>query len=141
METINKIELADQQVFPSETVLAGILGDSSYQAYLMLLKRFEQLALSVNWRYYPDGGAWLCKVQFKRRTIVWMSAWKGFMQATLYVPKKCLEDVLALDIAEATRARILATQNVGQSKPCIVDITNSAAVDECCKLMKYKIAT
>lgn len=61
--------------------------------------------MEYTWRYYKDGKAWLCKVQKKRRTIVWMSAWKGYMQATVYVPGKFIEDIYSLDISEGMKAK------------------------------------
>ena len=87
MDTINNIELRDESVFPDENILKKVL-DASYKSYLMLLELFNKNGLTHEWRYYRDGHAWLCKVQFKKRTIVWMSAWKGFMQATIYFPEK-----------------------------------------------------
>ena len=83
METINRIELYDKLVYPDEQVLKSILG-KSYNAYYELLKLYDDNEMEYEWRYYKDGKAWLCKVQKKRRTIVWMSAWKGYMQATVY---------------------------------------------------------
>lgn len=138
MQTINNVELADEKVFPSPEVLASMLGDS-YSAYLSLLTLYQQHGLLPTWRYYHDGGAWLCKVQNNRRTIAWMSAWKGFMQATIYIPNKRLAEVLALDIAQNTRDKILATKDAGKSKPCTVEIVDSDAVNEFAILMRYKM--
>ncbi|MBI9105171.1 MAG: DUF3788 family protein [Spirochaetales bacterium] len=82
METINKIELRDENIYPDENVLCKIL-DESYESYTKLLELFGNNDMNYEWRYYHDGKAWLCKVQKKKRTIVWMSAWKGYMKATL----------------------------------------------------------
>jgi hypothetical protein len=86
METVNRIELGDESIYPDEQVLEGVLGDS-YTAYCELLKLFDANQMEYDWRYYHDGKAWLCKVQKKKKTIVWMSAWKGYMQATIYFPR------------------------------------------------------
>ena len=87
METINNIELRDENIYPDEKILESILGES-YEAYEKLLGLFDRNEMTHEWRYYRDGKAWLCKVQRKKRTIVWMSAWKGFMQAVVYFPEK-----------------------------------------------------
>ena len=92
METVNNIELGDENQFPSEELLQAILGDS-YSTYTELLKLFAANQMEAGWRYYQDGKAWLNKVQHKKRTIVWMSAWKGYMQATIYIPEKYIEQV------------------------------------------------
>ncbi len=105
METINILELKDQLVYPDVDVLQKVLGES-YSAYCELLKLFDDNEMVYEWRYYRDGKAWLCKVQKKKRTIVWMSAWIGFMQATIYFPERLLDKIYALDISEEIKNKI-----------------------------------
>jgi len=140
METINTIELTDESSFPDEGVLKKVLG-RSFNAYLELLKLFTDNELTYEWRYYKDGKAWLCKVQKKKRTIVWMSAWKGYMQATVYFPLRFLEDISKLKITEDSKNKILKTKNVGKSKPCIFEIRNKKAIKDLEKIMNFKIMT
>jgi len=139
METINTLELIDESVYPDEKVLKNVLGDS-YSAYCELLKLFTSKNMEGEWRYYKDGKAWLCKVQYKKKTIVWMSAWKGFMQATVYVMDRHLEGLLGLEISEKTKEKINNTKNVGKSKPCIFEIRNTDIVADVEKVIDYKIA-
>ena len=140
METINKLELKDENIYPDDELLKEILG-SSFSAYKALLELFYQNDLNPEWRYYHDGKAWLCKVQKKKKTIVWMSAWKGFMQATIYVPLRLLDQVLALDLDKAVKDRINSTKNVGKSKPCIFDIRSKEVLTDFEKVMSYKITS
>lgn len=51
-----------------------------------------------------------------------MSAWKGFIKATIYFPEKYLEQIYALTISEETKERIKTAKNVGKSKPCMFEI-------------------
>ena len=99
MEQINRIELIDSNVFPDMDILKAVLG-KSYEAYCDLLKLFDENEMSYQWRYYKDGKAWLCKVEKKKKTIVWMSAWKGYMKATIYFPEKYIEELKKLKIDE-----------------------------------------
>jgi hypothetical protein len=140
METINTIELTDENTFPSESVLKKVLG-RSYNAYLELLKLYEDNDLAYEWRYYRDGKAWLCKVQKGKRTIVWMSAWKGYMQAAIYFPARYLDDIFKLSVSDDTKNKIKNTKNVGKSKPCIFEIKNKKALRDLEKVMKFKILT
>ena len=137
METINNIELSDESVYPDETVLKKVLG-RSYNAYCALLELFGQMQMVYEWRYYRDGKAWLCKVQKNKRTIVWMSAWKGFMQATVYIPRKHLDGVYNLCISEETKERIRTTKNVGKSKPCIFEIRNQRILKDLDEVIQFK---
>lgn len=138
METINTIELTDENTFPDESVLKKVLG-RSFNAYLELLKLYADNDLIHEWRYYRDGKAWLCKVQKKKRTIVWMSAWKGYMQAAIYFPVRYLEDIFNLNISDDTKNKIENTKNVGKSKPCIFEIRNKKALKDLAEVMKFKI--
>ena len=138
METINNIELTDKAVYPDEEVLKRVLG-RAYSAYCALLELFGRNGLHYEWRYYFDGKAWLCKVQIKKRTIVWMSAWKGYMQATVYIPEKYLERLYELPVTEETREKFRVTRNVGKSKPCIFEVRNQKVLKDLDKVMQFRI--
>jgi len=138
MESINNIELREENIYPDEMVLRSILGQS-YKIYVDLLELFQKNEMNYEWRYYHDGKAWLCKVQKKKKTVVWMSAWKGFVQATIYFPLKFLESVLALDISEKTKEKITNTKNVGKSKPCIFEIRSKEILTDFEKVMNLKV--
>lgn len=66
METINTLELTDESVYPDEKILKGVL-ENSFSAYCELLQLFASKNMEGEWRYYKDGKAWLCKVQFKKK--------------------------------------------------------------------------
>ena len=139
METVNNIEFGDETIYPDEERLKSVLGDS-YPAFCDLIKLFDDNKLTHKWRYYHDGKAWLCKVQKKNKTIVWMSAWKGFMQATIYVPKKYAERIYALDISEARKEEIRQTRKVGKSTPCIFKVHSSEVLADLDQVMQFKMA-
>ena len=138
METVNKIELNDENIFPDEDILKNVLGES-YSAYLELIQLFGNHDLVHEWRYYKDGKSWLLKVQKKKRTIVWMSAWKGYMNAAVYVPAKYIEDIYKLNISEETKEKIASTKNIGKSKPCIFEIRDISILTDLERVMEFKI--
>lgn len=138
MESIDKRELSDKSVYPNETILKKILG-RSYQAYMALLELYDRNDMQYEWRYYMDGKSWLLKVQKKKKTIVWMSAWKGFMKAAIYIPERLMEDVYELPLSEETRERIRTTANVGKSKPCIFEIRDQKILKDMDRVMQFKI--
>ena len=138
METINKIELTDKSVYPDETVLKAVLG-RSYKSYCALQALFDRNEMLYEWRYYNDGKAWLCKVQKKKKTILWMSAWKGFLQAAVYIPERHLDRVYELPVSHETKERIRTTRNVGKSKPCIFEIRNQKVLKDMERVMLLNI--
>lgn len=138
METVNNIELRDESVYPSEEVLRGTLGES-FTVYQELLQLYETNGLSVEWRYYHDGKAWLCKVQYKKKTVVWMSAWRGYMQATIYVPDKYIDQVYQLDLSEARKEHIRGAKKMGKSTACIFEVIDAGVLVEFEKVMRLKM--
>jgi hypothetical protein len=91
MEQTHTIQLTDEAIFPDRSVLEAVLGES-YKAYESLLRIFDAQDMNHEWRYYKDGKSWLCKVQKKTKTVVWMSAWKGYLKAAIYIPERYLDD-------------------------------------------------
>lgn len=138
METINTVELRDQSVYPDDGVLRGVLGPS-FESYLALVRLYDDNGMTHEWRYYRDGNAWLCKVQKKKRTIVWMSAWKGYMQATVYFPEASVGEVCSLDISEGAKEKIAKAKRVGKSCPCTFEIRDNGALDDLGKVMQLKM--
>jgi hypothetical protein len=139
METVNNIEFGDAAIYPDEGRLKSVLGDS-YPAYCDLIKLFDDNMMTHEWRYYHDGKAWLCKVQKKKKTIVWMSAWKGFMQATIYVPEKFAEEIYKLNLSEARKETIRQARKVGKSTPCIFKIHTNEVLEDFNQVMQFKLA-
>lgn len=138
METINQVELKDPDIYPDESILKDVLG-ASFAAYQELLKLYEENEMLPEWRYYKDGKAWLCKVQKKKKTIVWMSAWKGHMKAAIYIPVRLLDHILSLDIKDETKETIKNTKNVVKSKPCIFEIKENDILKDFNTVMQFKI--
>ena len=137
MEQINTVELTDDKVFPDDTVLEKVLGDS-FKAYKSLLSLFDKNSMQFEWRYYRDGKAWLCKVQKKTKTIVWMSAWKGYMKATIYIPEKHVGSLLDLPLSLETKNSVRAANNVGKSKPCMFEVRDETVLKDLESIMQYK---
>lgn len=138
METTESLELRDANIYPDNEVLSSVLG-KSFEVYLKLLDLFKKNELEYEWRYYKDGKAWLCKVQKKNKTIVWISAWKGYLEATIYFPLRLLNNIIELDISDDQKKRILKTKNVGKSKPCTFEIHEANILIDFEKVMQLKI--
>lgn len=140
MSANNQIEMRDKTITPSESVLSALFGDG-YPAYCELLKIYDANQMEYAWRYYHDYKAWLCKVQKKKRTIVWMAGCEGFVKATIYIPEKYIAEIYKLEISEARREIINETKNTGTSKPCTFEIRNVEVLEDFNKVMQFKIAS
>ena len=70
MET--QILLRDPDIFPSEEVLRNALGETNYNLFQGFVQNITSptSGLAMEWRYYNDGKAWLCKVVNKKKTVL-----------------------------------------------------------------------
>ena len=57
--------LKDKNIFPTNEVLADVL-EASFPAFEAFSASAEAAGLTLEWNYYNDGKAWLCKVLSKR---------------------------------------------------------------------------
>lgn len=137
MERINAIELVDPNVYPDEVVIRGVLGPGN-GAYGALMGALGERGYTHEWRYYKDGKAWLCKVQRKARTLAWMSAWRGYAKATVYLPERYLAGLADIALSDGARRSIESAANVGKSRPCMVDLRGDNDVGDLLALMDYK---
>lgn len=137
MEQKNAIELRDPDVYPDDSVLLSALGPS-YEAYEVLLRLFGELGYAHEWRFYNDGKAWLCKVQLKGKTLAWMSARKGFIQATVYLAEKRLDGLSEVELSDAARRAIAEAKNVGKSRPCTFEVRDSSVIPDLRAVIEYK---
>lgn len=138
MEQINTLVLKDPSVYPSEEVLQDVLG-ASFSVYQEFLNLCQTHNLNLEWRYYNDGKAWLAKITFKKKTMIWMSAWTGFLKATIYVQKKYCDQLYHLNLTEDRIQFIQNTKNVGKSKPCMFDLKSSEILKELETVLMYKM--
>jgi hypothetical protein len=134
-----KPELRDADVFPDEEVLKSVLG-RSYAAYSDLIKLAEELGLSLDWKFYNDVKNWLWRISLKKKTIVWMSAWKGFLKATVYFPEKYIKEVNNLTVRIKSDNHEIAIQKVGKSRAFIFEIRDQAVLDKLRLAIEVKIS-
>jgi hypothetical protein len=131
--------LRDAEIFPSDKVLKDTLGDvyDVLESFLATITN-EAYLLSFEWRYYTDGKAWLCKVQHKKKTILWLSVWEGFFKVSFFFTEKHLEAIAALDISEAIKTELASTKAVGRLIPMIFNINNASQLEELLTVVRFK---
>ena len=96
--------LKDPNLFPDNDLLKSILQDS-YPAYEEFIARItnEDVGLNPEWIFYNDVRAWLCKISFKKKTIIWMSAQEKFFRITFYFNPKTVAHFYELPIDKALK--------------------------------------
>ena len=131
--------LRDAEIFPSDRVLKDTLGDvyDVLESFLATITN-EAFLLNIEWRYYNDGKAWLCKVQHKKKTILWLSVWEGFFKVSFFFTEKHLEAIAALDISETIKEEFSITKPVGRLIPMIIDVNNENQLNDLLTVVRFK---
>ncbi|MBF4694310.1 DUF3788 family protein [Fusibacter ferrireducens] len=138
MKAEGKILLNDPDVYPDEDILKCELGEM-YKHYLSLIELFDTYGLTYTWRYYNDGKSWLCKVEHKKRTIVWVSIWTDLIKAGFYFSAKHIHKVGALDIAARIKEQIPTEDNVKRLNECMFEIKDKELLPDFEKVLNLKI--
>lgn len=110
--------LNDKNVYPSDEVIFSHIGK-----YSRLWTEFFSSVDSVypdftrEWRYYNDGKSWLMKVQYKAKTVFWLSLADGSFRATFYLAGKAegavMESGISHELKEQFMNRDMAKKNHG----------------------------
>lgn len=132
--------LRDSNIYPSDDILKSVLGDTIYSVLESFLKIItnEEYGLTVEWRFYNDGKAWLCKVVHKKKTILWLSIWTGFFKISFYFTEKYLENIEVLDVSETIKKEFSKAKPVGRLIPMIVNVTDRNQVDDLLTIVRFK---
>ncbi len=132
--------LNDQSEYPDDAVLATHLGraKTAWDTFAAgVASGFPDA--SLEWRYYNDGKAWLCKLVRKKKTVCWVSVWDKCFKTTFYFTAKNDEDIDALPIAPDLKASYAASDCIGKLKPFTVVVRNKKGLEPVFTLVKYKV--
>jgi hypothetical protein len=133
--------LKDPDQVPTPEYLEAELGSLSplYSELIGVLES-DDFGLGVEWRYYKDGKAWLCKITRKKKTVVWMSAWQDCFRLGFYFTEKTGAGIPDLEIDPALKASYATADPIGRMKPLMVELKESSQLQDLRMLLHYKIS-
>lgn len=136
---MEKTLLNDPKIFPGDVVLESALG-VAYPVYASLLSYLtsEKAGLLPEWHYYNDGKAWLCKVQFKKKTVFWLSVYDGFFMLTFYFMEKHIPDIMKLAVSQAVKDQLANSGNGGKLIPVTFEISKDSQLRDVRVVMDFK---
>ena len=142
MEPNNEtILLREKEIEPTTGVLENALGKELYLIYQELIKTFtDEFSLDPQWKFYKDGNAWLCKVVYKKKTILWLSIWENYIKTGFYFTDKTAIGVLELDIDNKIKEVFEVAKPIGKLIPLTIDINQQKQIKDLKEVIKYKIA-
>lgn len=131
--------LGNESLFPSDEVLQSSLGEA-YAAFKEFIESITsaQYGLTYQWRYYKDGHSWLCKVTYKKKTVLWVSIWSGYFKAGFYFTEKTVKEILALDISTPVKEQFKLGKPIGKLKPLIIDVHNKEQLGDIYSVISFK---
>ena len=92
------------------------------------------------WRFYKDGGAWLCKMARKKKTVFWISAWEPFLKCGFYFTQKTGVGIADLSIDQSLKSDFANVTPVGKLYPLIIDLTSKKQLDDLYAVASYKVS-
>jgi hypothetical protein len=131
--------LKDADIFPDDRVLEQTLGGvfPVYDEFMKIITS-EAYSLLPEWRYYNDGKAWLCKIQYKKKTVVWLSVWEGHFRLSFFFTEKNGQDIVDLDIDDELKRMFFESKTVGKLKPLILEISGMEQLPDALTIAAFK---
>lgn len=132
--------LKDPEVELSERVLRNEFGRwySVYSEFVTEIQS-DRFSFGTEWRYYKDGKAWLCKIVYKKKTVVWLSAWKTHFKLGFYFTEKSGAGICELEIHKDLKSNYENNKLIGRLKPLIVNVSKQSQLGDVYALLNYKI--
>jgi hypothetical protein len=133
--------LNDPDAFPTAELLEQALGRAfpALRAFTDTL-RSDEFRLNPEWRFYRDGKAWLCKITSGKRTVAWLSVWRGCFKVALYFTEKTGAGIDDLAIAESLKDQYRSNRPVGRLKPLVMEVKKKAQLRDVHALLRYKMS-
>ena len=113
-----------------------------HRVYVKLVATMEseRFEASPEWRFYKDGGAWLCKITRKKKTLFWLSAWKTHLNAGFYFTEKTGKGIADLNIKKKYKAAYQESSPIGKLKPLTIELSAEAHLKDLFTVAEYKIS-
>lgn len=138
---MNELVLTDPKIPPTDAVLAQALGRSHalWTAFFERSKA-DHPGLATEWRYYNDGKAWLMKVTYKKKTVVWVSVHARFFRITAYLTEKARAAVDASDLSADCKEQFAHGKRYGKLIGVSVVCRKKADVKDAIALIALKLS-
>ncbi len=126
--------LNEPEIFPTSEVLKETLKES-YAVFEELSAVLIEQGTALDWKYYNDGKAWLCKVSCKKKTVFWLSVWEGYFRTSFFFVERHLEGIMALGI---DNTHYILEKECGKMIPLLFDISKREQLPDLLKMVEYK---
>lgn len=140
MESDNETTLLrEKETVPTNEVLEKVLSKELFTIYQELISVLtDEFGLEPQWQFCKDGNSWLCKVVYKKKTILWLSVWKNYIKTGFYFTEITGTGVLELDIDNTIKQEFEVAKPIGKLIPLTLDINRQNQIKDLKEVVKYK---
>jgi hypothetical protein len=130
-------QLKDPTTQLTDEFLSMVLGDS-FAAWKSFNENLPSFDVSLEWRYYKDGG-WLAKCTHKKKTIIWGAASDRFFSLNFIFSEKphLRAGIQGLDISDDVKNSITSTPQ-GTFFSITIDVYGENQLSDVYRLIDYK---
>ena len=131
--------LREKSLEPTEAVLQMTL-DKVYPVYTAFMETItrEPFSLDPEWKYYRDGKAWLCKITHGKKTVSWLSIWRGYFNVTTYLAESCRPEADKLPVDKELIRDFHKTKIDGKYSKFSLKISSKRQLRDLYTIMEYK---
>lgn len=126
------------QLSPSLELLQKGLGDN-YANFDAVMTMLGKRSVAFRWNYYKDGKSWLCKAQYKKKTVLWLSVWDDCFKLSFFFTEKTRGGIDNLEIDTAIKEEFRQQKAAGKLIPLILEIRNSTLLGDIEQILVYKM--
>lgn len=130
--------LINPQLSPTPELLQEALGDN-YVNFDAVITMLTERGVVAQWNYYKDGKSWLCKAQYKKKTILWLSVWNDCFKLSFFFTEKTKVDIESLEISPAIKERFNQQKAAGKLIPLIIDVRDCTLLSDIEQIVEYKM--
>lgn len=129
--------LKDKDLFPSDDVLRQTLG-ASYPAFERWREMLTARQIDLDWRYYNDGNAWLCKMMSAKNNLGWLIACDGCFRTTFYFTAKYAEAIAGAEIPGTAKEEYRRAEPTAKLRPLSVRISDNSLLNDALAILQLK---
>lgn len=133
--------LSDKNQFPTQEVIFSYIGKSrSLWTQLFDTIHAEHPDFQEEWRYYNDGKSWLLKVTRKKKTVFWLSVYKGTFRIGVYFVERARKAILVSTLSDELKDQFRKSDKAASIKGIIVTFKKKQDVEQAKILIGLKLA-
>ena len=137
---MEKPVLNNEDVYPDNNTIKKVLREY-FTLYNDLINKINKTPFNLlaEWRYYNDGKSWLCKIIYKKKTVIWLSIWDGYFKLSFYFSEKNYKGIYNLNINNHIKLEFESVDFTGKLKPLIIKVTDKSQIDDILIIADYKM--